>query len=189
MGRQGNPQKENKVALELVAADTRHNVEVSGPQPLASRVPRSRVLVVEDDKDLRTLIADELRRDRFEVLACADGHEAVQRREWTQAIAGDPWSLDVVVADLYLGDVNGLTLLQRIADSNADIPVVLVSAFGDVSSRLRAEKLGAAAFLDKPLAMLVLRRLLRQLAWERRRRIRTRSYRTRRQRTRRDLGG
>ncbi len=175
--------------MELVSTDIRPNREAIGPWPPAGRALRSRVLVAEDDEDLRTLIADELRRDGFEVLECADAREAVRRREWTQAMAGDPWSLDLVVTDLRLGDVDGLALLQRIADAGLDIPVVLVSAFGDVSSRLRAETLGAAAFLDKPLAMRALRQLLRQLAWERRRRVRTSRSFIRRHRTRQNSSG
>jgi len=135
--------------------------------------PPFRVLLVEDDGDLRRLIAAELKRDRFEVLDCGNAREAVRQPVWSPAMSGDPWSIDVVLTDLRLGDIDGMALLQRIADAGVDVPVVLISGFGGPSVRARAARLGAAAFLDKPVAMPALLRLVRQLARERRRRVRT----------------
>ena len=82
----------------------------------------------------------------------------------------------MVVTDLRLGEIDGLALLQRVTESGADLPVVLISAYADVKARLRASALGAAAFLDKPVMMEMFRSLVHQLARERRRRIRGSAY-------------
>jgi DNA-binding NtrC family response regulator len=132
------------------------------------------VLVAEDDDDLRELLCEELRREGNEVVGCASVREAVRRIEWILALAGDPWALDVVVTDLRLGDIDGLALLARIHEAGVDVPVVLMSGFGDWRIRARAGRLGAAGFLDKPLEAQTLRRLVAQLAQERQRRLRRR---------------
>lgn len=139
---------------------------------LPAHAGRPRVLVVEDDDDLRLLLHDELRRGGLDVVGCASGCGAVRQREWIHAMVGDLWSLDVVVTDLRIGEIDGLALLQRVAEAGADLPVVLISAFGDLEARTRAGALGAAAFLDKPVAMETLQRLVYQLARERQRRVR-----------------
>lgn len=140
---------------------------------LASQSSRPRVLVAEEDDDLRALVRDELDREGLEVVGCASAREVVRRSEWIHAMAGDPWSLDVVVADMRLGEIDGLALLQRVAEAGVDVPFVLISASGDVRVRARASELGAAAFLEKPPQMERLRGLVHQLARERQRRIRT----------------
>jgi DNA-binding NtrC family response regulator len=147
----------------------------SGPALLPAYAGRPRVLVAEDDDEFRVLLRDELSREGFEVVDCANAHEAVRRCDWMDAMAGNPWSLDVVVTDVYLGEINGLALLQRVAEAGVDVPVVLISAFGDTGARARAGELGAAAFLDKPLEIGTLRSLVDQLARERQRRVRARA--------------
>lgn len=143
-----------------------------GPRLLAPWVSRPRVLVAEDDDVFQALLRDELGRAGLEVVSCTSASEAVRQREWIDAMAGDPWSLDVVVTDLRLGEIDGLALLQRVAEAGVDVPVVMISGFGDVGARLRAGRLGAAAFLDKPVAMDRLRSLVHKLARERQRRVR-----------------
>lgn len=147
-----------------------------GPALLPAHAGRPRVLVAEDDDDLRVLLLDELSREGLDVVGCASAREAVRQREWIHAMVGDPWSLDVVVTDLRLGEIDGLALLQRVAEVGVDLPVVLISAYADAKARSRASALGAAAFLDKPVAMETFRSLVHQLARERRRRIRGSAY-------------
>ena len=151
----------------------------SAPPLLTAHAGRPRILVAEDDDEFRSLLRDELCRDGLEVVDCASAPEATRRREWIDAMAGNPWSLDVVVTDVYLGESDGLSLLQDVAEAGLDVPVVLISAFGDLTARARAGALGAAAFLDKPLEMGLLRNLVDQLACERRRRVRERAQEAR----------
>jgi two-component system response regulator PilR (NtrC family) len=145
-----------------------------GPALLPAYAGRPRILVAEDDDDFRGLLRDELSREGLEVADCASAREVVGRRDWIDAMAGNPWSLDVVVTDVYLGESSGLALLQRVAEAGVDVPVVLISAFGDTRARARAGELGAAAFMDKPLEIEMLRSLVDQLARERQRRVRAR---------------
>ena len=150
-----------------------------GPALLPAHAGRPRVLVAEDDDDLRLLLCDELRLEGLDAVGCASGREALRQHEWIHAVAGDPWSLDVVVTDLRLGEIDGLALLRRVAEAGVDLPVVLISAFADVKARVRAAALGAAAFLDKPVAMETLRALVHQLARERQRRVRGNAHASR----------
>lgn len=166
--------EETEVRFRRISAGGFEDPRTSGDSEaarLASQPSSLRVLVAEDDDDLRALICDELRREGFEVGCCGTAREAVRHREWIHAMAGDPWSLDVVVTDLRLGEIDGLALLQRVSEAGVDVPVVVISAFGDLRARMRAADLGAAAFVDKPVEMQTLRSLVHKLALERRRRV------------------
>jgi len=158
------------------------------PALLPAHAGRPRVLVVEDDDDFRVLLVDELCRKGLDVISCASADETVRQREWIYAIVGDPWSLDVIVTDLRLGEIDGLALLQQVAEAGVDIPVVLISAYADLNTRMRASALGAAAFLDKPVSMETLRRLIDQLARARQQRVRESAYLPRPQPRRRSDG-
>jgi DNA-binding NtrC family response regulator len=166
--------EEKGTTLEMADSTARDAPRSAGgcdPALLPAHAGRPRVLVAEDDDDLRLLLCDELRREGLDVVGCASGREAIRQREWIHAMGGDPWSLDVVVTDLRLGEIDGLALLRHVAEAGVDLPVVLISAFACLRTRARAGALGAAAFLDKPVAMETLRRLVHLLARERRRRV------------------
>lgn len=117
------------------------------------RAPRA--LVAEDDAEMRGLVADALRGEGFEVDEVGDG-----RGMWRRTFEAPPY--DLVVSDLRLPVVDGLTVIEDLRERAPAVPVLLMTAFGDDAVRTRAQKLGAT-FLDKPFKMSELRAAARRL--------------------------
>lgn len=116
--------------------------------------PRRRVLLVEDDPEMRELMALALRGDGYEVREAADGLEALRLLG-----AEENPGFDLVVSDVRMPGCSGLEMLQRLRGRPSQIPVVLVTAFGDRETHARARRLGAA-LLDKPFELNDLRELV-----------------------------
>jgi CheY-like chemotaxis protein len=110
-------------------------------------MPPTSVLLVEDDDAVRGLFEDTLKNAGFSVRALSLASEAFEALR-----AGTP---DVIVLDLGMprGTLQGMELLARIRDVDTwrDIPVVILSAFGDVVNRDVTARLGVTAILGKPL--------------------------------------
>jgi CheY-like chemotaxis protein len=110
-------------------------------------MPGTSVLLVEDDDAVRGLFEDTLKNAGFSVKALSLASQAFEAlRERTP---------DVIVLDLGMprGTLQGMELLARIRDVDSwrDIPVVILSAFGDVVNRDVTARLGVTAILAKPL--------------------------------------
>ncbi len=102
----------------------------------------STVMVVDDKEMLRDSVGATLQRAGFTVVAAADGKaalEAVHRRR-----------PDAIVTDLKMPGLSGVDLLERVRDFDDDLPVVLMTAYGDVETAVRAMKLGAFDYITKP---------------------------------------
>ncbi len=104
-------------------------------------------LLVDDDAELRTLVADYLRGYGLQVTAVADG--AALRRALGTARPGVPCPFDVLLLDLMLPDANGLDLLRWVRAGFA-LPVIMLTALGDPASRVIGLELGADDYLPKP---------------------------------------
>jgi DNA-binding response OmpR family regulator len=98
-----------------------------------------RILLVEDDDRVAAALRAALHRHRIEVVRLAGGRDAVSH------LAG----VDVVLLDLGLPDVDGLDVCRRIRDA-ADVPVIVVSARGEVEDRILGLHSGADDYLVKP---------------------------------------
>jgi DNA-binding NtrC family response regulator len=101
-----------------------------------------RVLVVDDEQSLRKVLAATLQREGYEVTVCANGEEALA--------ALDRDGADVVVTDLVMPKMDGLTLLRKVVARHPDVPVIVVTAHGRIDSAVEAMKAGAFDFLAKP---------------------------------------
>ena len=101
-----------------------------------------RVLVVDDEQSLRKVLAATLQREGYEVTVCGDGEEAISALERDGA--------DVVVTDLVMPRMDGLTLLRKVVARHPDVPVIVVTAHGRIDSAVEAMKAGAFDFLAKP---------------------------------------
>jgi len=109
----------------------------------------ARVVLAEDDRALRSMLAEELRKDGYQVIEAEDGTQLVERiREWLVERRAEP--IDLVVSDNRMPGWSGLTVLRSLRQRDWAIPVVLITAFGDEEFHREARELGAAAVFDKP---------------------------------------
>ncbi len=124
----------------------------------------TRILVVDDEPGVRAALEGILGDEGFEVETAASGEEALE----TLATSG----FDAVLLDIWLPGIDGLETLTRLKDRQTDSEVVMISGHGTIETAVRATKLGAFDFIEKPLSLertlLVLRNALRQRRLERR---------------------
>jgi DNA-binding response OmpR family regulator len=107
-------------------------------------VPR-RILVVEDEARIRDFLAHGLSANGLAVDWAQTGPEAVKR-----ALGR---TYDLVLLDLVLPQLNGLAVLDRVRERKPELPVIVVSARGDVATKLRAFELGARDYVEKPFSL------------------------------------
>lgn len=132
-------------------------------EPDLSTAPRPRVLVAEDDADMRALVADILRKEGLDVEELANGQRLLVRvvEAFGSGREGDA-GIDLIVSDVRMPFCSGLDVLEEVHRSRCRTPVLLMTAFGerDLSSRVQA--LGGR-LLDKPFTPLALRTAVREL--------------------------
>ncbi len=107
------------------------------------------ILLAEDDGAMRSLLLAQLRRSGYRVIACQDGAELVQRISVYRSHRV-PLGVDLVITDVRMPFLSGLELLDLVREAALRIPVILISAFGDIETRSEAAKRNAAAFFSKP---------------------------------------
>jgi DNA-binding NtrC family response regulator len=99
--------------------------------------------VIDDEEGIRAFLAESLERDGHEVVQAADGADGLA------AARDEPF--DVVLTDLRMPNVDGMTVVRTLRTDQPTVEVVVLTAFGDVSSAVEAMKLGAFDYLQKPL--------------------------------------
>jgi DNA-binding NtrC family response regulator len=104
---------------------------------------KARILVVDDEFHIRDWIAETLRRRNFLVETCEDGHMALE-------ILAKDEPVDVVISDLRMPKMSGLTLLKTIKERYPSMDVVMMTAYGTITDAVTAIKDGAHDFLEKP---------------------------------------
>ncbi len=109
----------------------------------------SRVLVIDDEADIRQLLSDALTNETTEVISAADGDEALALAKRFQP--------DMVVADLYLGDCTGLEIIDRIRRCTSDLPAVVISGRADAKKLSEASRIRPVELMTKPLDIRHLR--------------------------------
>jgi DNA-binding NtrC family response regulator len=112
--------------------------------------PPARVLVAEDEEDLRELVAVTLRRDGYDVVTARDGSELLDRLASARLREQAEAPVDLIISDVRMPGWTGLQVLEGIRSTDWATPVILITGFGDRSIRREAARLGVAAFFDKP---------------------------------------
>ena len=104
--------------------------------------PRTTILVVDDDADMRAWLKEDLDREGFLVETAAGGRLGVERvREG---------GIDLVVSDVRMPDLDGLDMLREIREVEPSPFVIIVTGFGSIDTAIRAVKLGAYDYITKP---------------------------------------
>ncbi len=113
-----------------------------------------RVLVVEDEPDLRRVVATTLREDGYAVDTAADGEDGLFKAK--------AWEYDAIVLDVNLPKLDGWSLLQRVRTVKKT-PVLMLTARDTVADRVRGLNSGADDYLVKPFSLVELQARLRAL--------------------------
>jgi CheY-like chemotaxis protein len=131
-------------------AGARCETTVAVPPASEGRTPR--VLLADDDRGLRVLLAAVLEQERCEVTSVANGVELLR------ALAGQAWAgYDLVISDVHMPGVDGLQALAHLREAGSKVPVILITALGGRDFEEQARALGAAASLEKPFDLVDLR--------------------------------
>ena len=104
-----------------------------------------KLLLVEDDRIVRIPVRDALEEAGYEVTACADGSSAMR------ALEAEPF--DLVLTDVRLPGVDGITLFRRIHEIAPGTAVLLMTAFADTDDAVEVMRLGARDYISKPFEM------------------------------------
>ena len=100
-----------------------------------------RILVVDDNELFRDSIADMLGRQDFEVVQAVDGKHGLE-----EAAKG---RFDLIISDMKMPGMTGIELLEKIKKIDADVPFLIITAFGAVETAVEAMKKGAYDFIQK----------------------------------------
>jgi two-component system nitrogen regulation response regulator NtrX len=103
---------------------------------------KKKILVVDNDKDLCDLISDIMEEDGYSVKKVYDGNSALDE------ILADKY--DVMIIDNKLSGISGINVIERSKYLNPSIRTIMISAYGNTNTKLRARDLGVYDFLDKP---------------------------------------
>ncbi|MGA1871540.1 MAG: response regulator [bacterium] len=110
---------------------------------------KKRILVVDDDQNTREGLTKILMREGYKVVAAKTGSSALDEAK--------KQDFDLIITDLIMPEVSGIEVLKRVRKEKPGIGVIIVTAYGEVNSYLRAMTLGAFEYLNKPLMLTELR--------------------------------
>jgi two-component system response regulator PilR (NtrC family) len=122
------------------------------PQVGDRRPPR--ILVVDDERSMRELLAIVLRREGYEVLLAENGRAAVE------ALEREP--IDILISDIKMPDLSGVEVLRAAKRVDQDILGIMITAFASTDTAVEAMRLGACDYLSKPFDVDVLRMKVRE---------------------------
>ena len=103
------------------------------------------LLIVDDDEEIRSLVARRFRRRGFQVQEASDAAQALQRAANRL--------FDVAIIDMMMPGMNGLELLAKLKSVQGDCQVVMLTAQGTIETAVEAMKLGAFDYLRKPFPL------------------------------------
>ncbi len=119
----------------------------------AAALDVKRVLVADDELNMRRVLEAMLRREGYEVITAANGVEAMGGM-------GTKGGVHTVITDLKMPGLDGMGLLKRLSAEYPDVPVVMITAHGSVESAVEAVKLGAFDYLEKPFEQEQIRQVV-----------------------------
>lgn len=117
-----------------------------------------KILVIDDDRDMRLLLSRYLQKHGYEVLEAVNGKNALEVLENTRP--------DLVLCDFKLGDTTGSVLIVEIKKKYNDLPVIIITGYSDIKIAVEVMKLGAFDYIIKPLfpeeILLTIKRALQE---------------------------
>ncbi len=101
-----------------------------------------KILIIDDERAIRSTLNEILSYEKFEVDEAADGAEGIKKAESS--------NYDLILCDIKMPKIDGMEVLNRLMQINPDIPVVMISGHGTVDNAVEAIKKGAYDFISKP---------------------------------------
>ena len=128
---------------------------LKGGSPMA----RIRILVIEDDEEMRSLLEDFLEDEGYEPDSADNGLEALHK------LAKKPF--DLVITDIRMPGLTGLDILSAVKKFQIEMPVIVITAFGGEEVYRRSIARGADGYLEKPIHLHKLKSLIYDLVFSR----------------------
>lgn len=114
---------------------------------IAANPPR--ILLAEDDKEMRALLTQVLCKVGYEVIECSDGIVLLNHLSSFFFPNGHK-KVDLIISDIRMPGITGMEILEGLTNCDDLPPIILITAFGDRETHAEAKRLGAAAIFDKP---------------------------------------
>ncbi len=111
---------------------------------------KGRVLIIDDEKEIRHYLTAGLAREDYMAMACPDGISAIH--ELNRAHHADE-AYNYLVTDIFMPDIDGLKILKVIRDQHPKLPILVITGFGDDKLEKAALSAGNTGFLEKPFAI------------------------------------
>lgn len=141
-------------------------VEPAANESRSTSRPAS-ILLAEDDDEMRAVLAFHLRKEGYLVTQCRNGIELADRTDASLNPRREESSVgqhyDLVITDIRMPGILGISVLEGCQHITNAPPIILITAFGDAETHAEAERLGAAAFFDKPFEICDLVDKVRQI--------------------------
>jgi DNA-binding response OmpR family regulator len=116
---------------------------------------KKRILIIEDDNEMRSLLKDFIEEEGYAVDSVENGLEALKK------LVSQPF--DLIITDIRMPGLTGLDILPRLKKSQPDVSIIVISAFGDERASHRAFERGATAYVEKPIDLQKLKTLIHDL--------------------------
>ncbi|MBI4832954.1 MAG: response regulator [Candidatus Lindowbacteria bacterium] len=101
------------------------------------------ILLVDDDQEFRKAMKKMFEKSGYDVTVAADGREALEILSKS--------SFDLIISDLRMPNLNGMELMEAIKKEKMDVPVIFITAYGEVESYMDLMNLGAFEYINKPV--------------------------------------
>ena len=106
---------------------------------------RDKILLVDDEVSILHALSGALRDEGYQVSVAHSGEEALEEAHHDMP--------DIVLLDIWMPGIDGLAVLEKLKRLSADLPVIIISGHGNIETAVRATKLGAFDFVEKPLSL------------------------------------
>jgi DNA-binding response OmpR family regulator len=118
-------------------------------------MPKARILIVDDERSIRQALRFELEDEGYEIHYAADFEEALSSIR--------VFDIDMVITDVYLGDGDGIQLMERMGRINKNLTFIVISAFPESDLSVRAKEILNDRFYEKPFIMPDFKRKVNEL--------------------------
>ena len=114
-----------------------------------------RILIVDDEKDMRDSLRDLLTRDEYQVDVSSNGDEALRLYKNK--------TYDLVISDIIMPEMDGIALLKKLKDFDQEASVILITGYSSIQGAISAIKLGAEDYFTKPFKAIEIKKVIRRI--------------------------